>query len=78
MSLDCGMPEMAPVQLDLQIPGCESALDLAWKVHRPKLARGTTLSEALERPLLGRLIRAHAATIERQRRECGRRRARRC
>ena len=78
MSLDRGMPPMKPVQLDLAMPGCESALEAAWRVTRRQISRPMTLTEALERPLLGRLIRLHAAAIERQRRDQGRRRARRC
>lgn len=63
-----GMPPMKPVQLDLSMPGCESALEIAWKTHRRQLP-GMTLAEALERPLVGRVIRMHAAAIERQQRE---------
>ena len=70
------MPTLAPVQLDLTMPGCPSALEEAWQAHRRHLAP-MTLAQALEHDLFGRLIRAHAGAIERMRRHAARRRNRR-
>lgn len=70
------MPPLTPVQLDLTMPGCESALEQAWQAHRHQLAP-MTLAQALEHNLYGRLIRAHAGAIERMRRKASRRRSRR-
>jgi len=70
------MPPMAPVQMDLAMPGCPSAVDEAWKYHRRALAP-MTLAQALEHALYGRVIRAHAGSIEAMRRRATRRRSRR-
>lgn len=70
------MPPLTPVQLDLTMPGCESALEQAWQAHRQHLPR-YTLAQALEHDLYGRLIRAHAGAIERMRRHAAHRRLRR-
>jgi hypothetical protein len=70
------MPPLTPVQLDLTMPGCESALEQAWQAHARHLPH-LTLAQALEHELYGRLIRAHAGAIERMRRHAARRRLRR-
>lgn len=70
------MQPMTPVQMDLAMPGCPSAIDEAWTAHR-KALDPMTLTEALEHPLYGRLIRAHAGAIEAMRRSAAKRRLRR-
>lgn len=70
------MPPLAPVQMDLQIPGCPTAMDEAWSYHQRDLAP-MTLKEALAHDLYGRVIRAHAGSIEAMRRHVARRRLRR-
>jgi len=70
------MPTLTPVQMDLAMPGCPSAVDEAWSVHKKALAP-MNLNQALEHALYGRLIRAHAGAIEAMRRSAVRRRIRR-
>lgn len=70
------MPALVPVQMDLTMPGCPSALEEAWSAHKRQLAP-LTLTQALDDPLLGRLLRAHAGSIEAMRRKAARRRLRR-
>lgn len=69
------MPPLTPVQLDLLMPGAPSAVEEAWRAHRKHL--DMTLEQALQHDLFGRLIRAHAASIEAMRRRAARRRLRR-
>jgi len=61
--LNQGLPPMQPAQLGLQMPGCETPLEAAWRQQRRHLP-GMTLAEALERPLVGRLLRMQARAIE--------------
>lgn len=70
------MPGTVPVQLDLLTPGCPSAIDEAWAAHKASLAP-MTRAQALEDPIWGRLLRAHAGSIEAMRRRAARRRLRR-
>lgn len=70
------MPGPLPIQLDLTMPGCPSALEEAWAAHRRQLSP-MTLGEALDHDLYGRLLRAHAGCIEAMRRRAMRRRLRR-
>lgn len=70
------MPGLLPVQMDLTMPGCPSAIEEAWAVHKRHLAP-MTLTQALDHPLYGRLIRAHAGSIEAMRRRAAKRRMRR-
>ena len=69
------MPPMAPVQMELLKQGMPSAMEQAWQAHRKHL--DMTLEQALDHPLFGRLLRAHAASIEAMRRKVARRRIRR-
>lgn len=70
------MLNATPVQLDLMAPGCPSALDEAWAAHRRQLSP-LSLTQALADPIWGRLLRAHATSIEAMRRRAARRRLRR-